>query len=140
MLNWKTKNTLLSQNNAKNPFLKKSGKILSPVFSRNPDFSGFFSIKTWAISCRFQKSKLNKNLLKIGGGDSKYTYTHNVGNLYINTYRYYLIKGNLTIYLYIFDIVQYLHNSKPSFWPLRMFDPQCTVQRRIYFNPFPLSI
>ena len=68
---------------------EKIRKILESGFSRNPDFSGFFSSKSWAISCRFRKSKLYKNLLRIGGGDSKYThirytYTHNVGNLYIN--------------------------------------------------------
>ena len=40
----KKENTLLSLNNAKNPFLKKSGKILSTDFSRNPDFSGIFCI------------------------------------------------------------------------------------------------
>ena len=31
---------------------------------------------TWAISCKFRKSKLYINLLRIGAGDSKQTYIH----------------------------------------------------------------
>ena len=41
------------------------------ISARIPDCSGMFLSLTWAISCRFRKSKLYKNLLRIGGGDSK---------------------------------------------------------------------
>ena len=60
----------------------KKGHIKSDFF-RNPDFS-------WAISCRFRKTKLYQNLMRIGGGDSKYTYTRKHTTLGI----YILIKQN----------------------------------------------
>ena len=46
----------------KNPFLKKSRKIWSPVSSRNPDFSGFFMHHVTRVIYGLQKTKFYENL------------------------------------------------------------------------------
>ena len=57
----------------KKPFPKKSGKIFSPVFSRIPDFPGFFDTKLPMMIYGYQTTKFYRNLQRIvahGSGNS----------------------------------------------------------------------
>ena len=57
-----------------------------PVSARIPVFSGFFKIYRCGTSCRFRKTKLYKNLLRIVGGVGKqrsiYGHTQRRGFIY----------------------------------------------------------